>query len=750
MRPRRLIQTGFMAGELDPHIDGRIDTDHYAFGLSECENWVAVPEGPLVKRQGFEFVRAAAPTASWLTAFRRSVAQEYVLEWSDAKLRFFTNDARIETAPGVAYEIAVPYTAAEAALVCQQQSYDRLYCDHPLHAPGAVRRDTPLTFAFETTVLENGPFADVNTDVAATVTATGTLGAIALLASQAVFAAGHVGAQFRLEAKDFAEIKQWEPGMKNVATGDIVRNEGKVYTAASSGTTGSKAPIHSEGSYWDGLTEKDLLNDKGPYGVKWTYRHDRFGIVRITGFIDEFAVDAAVVRRLPDSLMTVASEKWAHSVFSNAEGWPSLVTLYKGRILHFKDADIVGSVVGDYGGGRCNFAAYSDTGTIEADLGFRRTIGTADEPLWVSADSKKVLLGTASNEIAVGPFNAGAAFSGTNIEAEPQSFYGSEAVFPVKTGTETIFVERGARRIRSADYDFGRDRYDAPDLNATSRHITAPGVVQLAFQRIPYNLVYGVREDGQLIVHPRTRDPIKGWSRFRLGGGARALSAVAAVGADGKRDALWILTERDTPAGTVREIWRQAYWRELGTATPESFYVDGGVRIAATAGDGSFTGLSHLAGQEVVALANGVVVKGLTVAGDGTLSLPAEVVPNFDYVAIVGLPYTARAVTMRPEIRDGQGTMAGLLQRVVKAVLRVVETLGLKVGAPGQPTPEEIVLRRGGEAMDEQVPLYSGDSDGLVDAEFDREGRMVWISEDPLPATITLAALNIDVSATDA
>lgn len=749
MKPWRLILTGFMAGELDPHLDGRVDTDQYAFGLSECENWVAIPEGPLVKRQGFEFIREAAPAASWLTAFRRSVAQEYVLEWSEGKVRFFTNDARLETAPGTAYEVTVPYGAAQAPALSLQQSYDRLYCDHAEHAPGAVRRDTPSTFAFETLALENGPFLDLNTG-ATTVTASGTSGAIVLTASTGIFAAGHVGALFRLEAMDFADIRQWEPGMAAVAIGDKVRNEGRVYTAATGGNTGSKAPTHGEGSYWDGQTKNDVLNAKGPYGVKWTYLHDRFGIARITGFTSATSVSATVLRRLPDSLTTLASTRWAHGAFSAAEGWPSLVTLYKGRQLHFKDAEVIGSVVGDYGGGRVNFAAYSDSGTIEADLAFRRRIATADEPLWVSGD-RKLLIGTASGEIALGPFNAGAAFGGNNIEAEPQSFYGSEPVFPVQTGTETLFVERGGRRVRSADYDFGRDRYDAPDLNATSRHITAPGVVQLAFQRIPHNLVYGVRGDGELIVHARTRAEIKGWSRFRLGGAARALSAVAVVGADGKRDALWVLAERVNGAGaTVREIWKQAYWRELGTATAESFYVDGGARIEATAGQASFTGLTHLSGQAVAVLANGVVVPGLTVGADGTLTLPAAVVPATPYTAIVGLGYTARATTMRPEIRDGGGSTAGLRWRVIKAVTRVLETLGLKIAAPGQPTPEEIVLRAGGQAMDAQVPLFTGDSDGLVDAEFDREGRVTWSSSDPLPAEIVLGALNIDVSAADA
>lgn len=745
---RRHITTGFMAGELDPHLDGRIDTDQYAFGLALCENWVAINEGPLVKRMGFEFVAAADPSAVWLTAFRPSIDQEYVLEWGDLKLRFYTNEARIETGPGVAYQITTPYPAAVVPFISAQQSFDRQYLAHGSYAPRAIRRDTPTTFTLETIANESGPFLDTNTDTTRTVIADGVFGSITLTGN-AGFKAGHVGALFRLEAKDFADIPQWEPGMKGVTIGQIVRNRGRVYQAATAGTTGSVEPDHSEGSFYDGMLERDLANDKGPYGVKWIYRHDRFGIARITDVASATSATAEVLRRLPDSLTTVASEKWAHQAWSNAEGWPSLVALFKGRLIHFKGIDIFGSVAGDFGGGRVNYAAFTESGRIETDLAFRRTISIADPPLWVSAD-RQLLIGTANLEMAIGPQANGTAFGGTNIEADPQSYYGSQRVFPVKIGTETVFLERGGRRVRSADYDFGRDRYDAPDLNAASRHITAGGIVQLGFQRVPHALAYGVRADGQMIVHAKTRAEIRGWTRWVLGGGARALSAVSVVGSSGQADDMWLLVERDDAAGNPkREVWKQARWRELGDPLAEACYLDGSVTFSLAGGTASVS-VPHLAGQQVSALVNALVVEGLTVAGDGTLTFPANIVPMTAFVAVVGLPFTAIATTMRPELRDGRGSLAGLRQRAVKIIARVLETLGLAVSGAGQTTAEELILRRGGQAMDAQIPAFTGDAEGQVDADFDRQGRTTWISAKPLPATIALVAQNMEVSDADA
>ncbi len=746
---RRHIQTGFMAGELDPHLDGRIDTEQYAFGLATCENWVAINEGPLVKRQGFERVGSADDTAAWLTAFRPSITQEYVLEWGEQTLRFYTNEAPLLSAPDAPFVVATPYTVSDVPFVSSHQSFDRLYLAHEKHPPSALRRDTPSTFTFETIDNQNGPFLDTNSDESRVVSASGVIGNITL-SGNAGFADGHVGALIRLEAKDFANITQWEGGMKDVAIGDKVRNRGNVYQAATAGTTGSVEPEHTEGSYFDGQLKKDLLNDKGPFGVKWTHLHGLFGVAQITSVASANSAQATVLRRLPDSLTSVATYKWAHQAFSEAEGWPSLVTIKFGRLIHVTPLDVFGSVSGDFGGGRVNWSQFTDGGLRATDLAFRRTVGFVDQPLWISND-RGLLVGTPSVEMAIRPLNSSEAFSGTNIEAEEQSFYGSEQVFPVKQGTETLFVERGGRRIRAADYDFGRDRYDAKDLNATSREITRERIVQLARQQVPHAFGFGLRGDGKVICHAKTRADISGFTRWILGGGARALSIVSAVNSNGKTEDLWALIERENSAGqTVKEVWRQTAWRELGTPTQESFYVDGGTRIEASGGSFQFSGFEHFAGQDVAILAGGVVIPSVTVSAQGEVTLPQGDVPEDDYTLVVGLGYSAIARSMRPEPRDRQPSLVGLRQRATKTIVRVLETLGLKSQAIDQSTPEELILRRAGQSMDQQIPLVDGDIEALIDSTFDRDGRITWRSDDPLPATIALVVQNIEESNSDA
>lgn len=741
MTLQRPIATSFNGGELSPRMGGRVDTAIYAVGVETAENFVPTVEGAIVKRPGFEYIRPAAASATWLTAFRFNLTQQYVIEWSEGKLRFYTNGVRIETAPNVPYEVAVPYTAAEAPFVSAFQSFDRLYLDHPNHPPAALTRTSATTFSYAETVLRNGPFADGNADAGVTVGSSGTTGSVTLTASAAIFKPGHVGALFRLEALDFAAIKVWQVGIAGVDVGTIYRNEGNVYTALTAGRTGTSAPIHTSGAAWDGDDNAAAtdINAKGPFGVQWEYRHDRFGILQITAVAPGgLSATATVLRRLPDGLITAPSWRWAHALFSVEAGWPNVVLGIGSRLCHIKQFDLAASVVGDYQ----NHVTTTASGLTPADLAFRRPILTEDPILWAAADRNRILAGTASREIAIGAINTAQAISGDNIEAVPQSYYGSEPVFPLQLGSAGIFVQRSGRKLRQFEYDFARDRYAADNMTVWCRHITRTGVIQLAFQKEPEELMLGVRGDGQMVVHPHAPEQeIKGFARYRHSDGAgEVLSAACIASADGKVDELWVLVER----GGAKSVERQAAWRDDGDPRETAFFVDSGVTAIAGTGQTHFSGAVHLAGQDVAVLADGGVVSGVTVNGDGSFDIPAGVIPaDRPYIITVGLPYTSTVVTLRPELRTQEGTSQGVRQRLVRLTLRLLGSAGLRIGALGGKL-DQLVDRSGSDHMDAGVPLFFGDSERAVSGGWDRDGRATFISDVPLPAVVVAALPKLD------
>lgn len=738
----RSIINSFNGGELSPRMMGRSDTAVYQIGLETCENFVPTVEGPIVKRPGFEYICPADVSSTWLSTFRFNLTQDYVIEWGAAKARFFTNGGLIETAPGVAYEVVTPYAAADAPSLSLQQSYDRLYIAHRSYPLAALSRTGASSFVHANLTLKSGPFRDQNTDETVTITASGVaVGAsITLTASSPIFEAGHVGAPFRIDAQDFSTIPAWEVGRKNIAIGAKVRSDGKAYVAAIGGTTGSLQPIHTSGTEYDGTLQKDI-NDLGPYGVAWTYLHDRYGIVTITAIGGGgTTATATVTRRLPDSLTSVASWRWAFGAFSTEYGWPNLVTVWGGRMIAIKDFDVHGSVVGDYGGGQVNFATTTASGTAAPDMAFRRTIATEDPALWVAGD-RKLIIGTASREIAVGAINSALAVSGDNIAAEPQSFYGSAGTFPCQIASSTIFVQRGGRKLREVGYDFAKDRYIANNITVWARHITRTGVLQMAFQKEPEELLFCVRGDGQLAVHPHAPEQeIKGFARIILGGGGKILSAVCICDQDGLEDELWALVERNG----IKSIERMAKWRDDGDPIEDAFFVDAGLTVMATAGQSHFTGATHLAGKAVAILAGGAVVEGVTVDGTGAFDLPESAVLDEPFRVTVGLPFTARCVTLRPELKLNGQPSVGLKHRLVRIGVRVLETVGLRVGGRGEKL-DNLFDRPLDAQMDEPVAPYTGDSAKAVGTSWTRNGQAEFVSDAPLPATIIAAMPRIDV-----
>lgn len=732
----RDIINSFNGGELSPRMAARSDMAVYQIGLETCENFVPTVEGPIVKRPGFEYICPAAETTTWLGRFRFNLTQDYVIEWLEHKARFFTNGGRIETAPGTPYEVTTPYAAVDAPLLSFQQSFDRLYLAHGSYPTSALSRTGAATFTYAPLAMDKGPFIDANSDegiIVSVSAATGT--GISVTASSPIFVAGQIGSLFRIDAEDFSNVRAWEAGRAGITVGLQVRSDGKIYEAATAGNTGSVQPIHTRGTESDGM-EAGVPGGTDSYGVKWTYISDSFGLVRITAIGGGGTTATAdVLRRLPDSLITVPSWHWAKGAFSVAEGWPSLVTIWGGRMMLVKDFDLHGSVVGDYGGGSVNFSTTTDSGTVTADMAFRRTLDAEDPPLWMLGDRRALILGTASREISVSAVNTSAAVSGDNISADPQSFFGSEQVYPVQIASSAIFVQRGGRKLREAGYDFARDRYIATNMTVWCRHITQSGVIQFAFQKEPEELLFCVRKDGTLAVHPHAPEQeIKGFARIVLGGGGKVLSAVSISDQDGVNDELWALIDRSG----VKSIERMAKWREDGDPLSDAFYVDGGLTVMAAPGQTHFTGAAHLAGKAVAILAGGAVVPGVVVNDDGSFDLPAGSAPATAYRLTVGLPYTATCVTLKPELKDARGTLQGIRQKLLRLTLRVLETSGIRVGAKGGQM-ENLFDRMLSSPMDAPPPLFTGDSGKPAVGSWDRNGQAVFVSDAPLPATVIAA-----------
>jgi hypothetical protein len=500
-------------GEISRRMEGRSDLDGiYDRALAKMLNYVSTVEGPATKRPGFRYIIAAALSSSWLSRFVFNSTQAYVLEWGEKAIRFFTNGGRIDVA-GVPYEVAVPYTAADAPGISSKQSYDRLYlargpsASAPAgYAPAMLTRTAAETFTYDKIPLKDGPFKDWNTDKAKTITwaGDGTVGGIATITALVdLFQPGHVGAPFIFEVIGFSEIPAWEPATKThlnadsspIDVGYLCRSDGKVYKCVDLGGskfTGTVEPTHTTGAEWDGFKAAPMgQGDAENSGVKWEYQYDRFGIGVIETIVSSLEATVKVTRAFP--ALDTPSWHWAHAAFSDVEGWPQLVTIWGGRLIFIKGVEIAGSVVGDY----FNFLPVNEDGDFTADMAFRRSLEISDPPTWVHADKEYLLLGTHSEEIVVGQINTAAGISSDNLKAQPQSAYGSAPTFPIPIGPSVLFLQRGGRKIREATFSYDQGRFVGVNTNVFARHITRSGINWFAWQGEPEEMLWAAAATGR-------------------------------------------------------------------------------------------------------------------------------------------------------------------------------------------------------------------------------------------------------------
>lgn len=151
-------------------------------------------------------------------------------------------------------------------------------------------------------------------------------------------------------------------------------------------------------------------------------------------------------------------------------------------------------------------------------------------------------------------------------------------------------------------------------------------------------------------------------------------------------------------------------------------------------------GLDHLEGETVQILADGAThADRQIVDGSVTLAQPAARVQ-------VGFGYASRLETMNVEGGAADGTSQGRTRRIHKVAVRLVNTVGGRIGAR-EGDLESMPSRVAGDPMDLPPPLYAGDRVVAFPTGWTDEARVLIVQDQPLPMTV--AALMPRLSTSD-
>jgi hypothetical protein len=136
------------------------------------------------------------------------------------------------------------------------------------------------------------------------------------------------------------------------------------------------------------------------------------------------------------------------------------------------------------------------------------------------------------------------------------------------------------------------------------------------------------------------------------------------------------------------------------------------------------------------------------VASDGTITLPPDLPPDYGqslpHTMVMGLGYSSIVQPVRVDPPSQIGTSQGAIKRNSKAYIRLFKTLMLKMGSPpknGLPAVLETVRFAPGALLAQSAEIYTGDKEVFLPTNFDREGYVYIVQDQPLPFTMVSLTL---------
>ena len=692
----RVAFRNFTGGEVTPTLSARYDLQKFGSFLQCCENFIPNLHGDIERRPGMRFI-ADLGGKSVLIPFQFNTEPEnnYVLIFREGSITVASADGLLA---GVS--IKNPYTLDDVYALSTAQAGDIVYLAHKNYALHKLTRSgtaPDYAWSLEEVALNQS----INAPAAPTV------------------------AFVRDNGDDTAPLNYT---LRYVVT--AVDADGVESVASAVGAAAGKYPtdwvvgnhVNLSWAAVDGAEEYNIYRESaGYYGF--------IGVSRGTSFQDQnFEPDTA----------TTPKEDW--NPFEDGNN-PATVAFHQQRLVlgGTKDdpASFFMSRTGDYENFRKS-RPLQDDDPVEYML----ASGSIDEIRWM-ASFGDLLIGTSGAEYKA--TSSGAAITSSDVQISVQSYWGSSGLSPLIIGQSVMHCQRSGSHVRDLYYSWESDGYAGNDLSllapqlVESHHIT-----QWAFQQSPGSNIWAVRDDGVLLCLTYMKEQnVYGWSRHVTQG--KVLSVAVLSGS--QEDVVMLVVEREM--GGVKKYFLERLAGRFRDADGigDAFYVDCGLTSRQETASDTVGGLGHLEGADVVALADGSPVEGLTVT-DGAVTLPYAA-----KVVTVGLNYVSALSPLPLETDTQQGATLGKRRAYGKCVLRLYRSVGGKYAATEPGDLFDVAGWKGRTAYDlpflpekygEACQPFSGNIEISLPSGQDADTSL-WLMQDrPMPFRVVAIMADVD------
>lgn len=446
---------------------------------------------------------------------------------------------------------------------------------------------------------------------------------------------------------------------------------------------------------------------------RWDMATGTSGYFTVTRYDSGTSVQVTIGEALNAATSTV----WGEAAWSNYRGWPYSVKFHEDRLIYGgsdgSPTTIWGSAIGQY---NLFFTDDDDSASIAL------TTQNLNAIRWLES-TDDLIVGTTGGVLKVTGKSDGDALT-YEAQCKTQSRKGSANIMAEIVGESILYASRSGRKIHELAYSLERDGYVAPNRTIVAEEITESGIVDMAYQQEPDSVLWCVRGDGKLAAFTYEPDEkILAWSGPHETDGE--ITSIAIIPGE-EEDEIWVSVLRN--GNYTVEYFAPMTWDNIY----DYFGVDSGLsRTGSGTTTLQITGLDHLSGCTVDILVDGTAHPQRVVNAVGGVTL--------DYAGTTihaGLPYTSTYRSVNVETGGQQGTAIGKTKRIIKVILRLLDTVAGRVGF-NDSNLEDIPFRTEGVATYDGITTpFTGDKSILLNKGYDTEAYIQVVQDKPLPMTI--------------
>lgn len=566
-------QASFIAGELDPRLAARIDTESYTKGAQTLTNVLCLGQGGVKRRPGMRYVDTLTDTSIRLVSFEFNVEQTYLLVFAELKMYIYKDGIKQTdiNATGLDY-LVTPYTAVQAKELGWTQSADTLILCHNLHEPRKiVRGSTDVIWTLSTIDFAHLPTHDFNKDYDTGI--------------------------FKPDSADYKVGDTAKVNIRGVCSDDTKITEATCVSPAT----------------WDGSGENPLTAEHvgGMFtGNGGVIRIEKVDITAGAQYLEGHLLQEFINGNDIDGLECNLEEP----VWTAEYGYPGTATFHEARLWMSNTTKRPQTLWGSQSGDFFNF-----------DRGY----GDDADAIDVTLDTDQV---NAVYHLVSGRhlqiFTSGGEFFIPDRPIKPSSvgvlrqtkFGMLKDVPPINVDGATMFIQRNGKQVREYLYTYTENSYVSTEVNLLAPHlINSPVAMDSQTGDVDNegNYLFIVNGDGTIAVFITNRaESVTAWTRFTTDGEVKDVSVV--------EDVVYFYVKRNINGSDVYHI----------EALDNKTFTDASVRVTNDPATDTITGLDHLNGEECRVRADSSVMDNATPTG-GSITIERDAVEvevgiNFD------------------------------------------------------------------------------------------------------------------------